>query len=161
MGQFLAQNATVRVHLQDVSQQLVAPFQSATQSPIEEAIDVLEKASTLAKNISPSMNFITKSLKKVVNVVDDIETVISDLNEVVTIGNTLAEIGIALTEIPIVGEVTDFLAGGLESFTTMVDGVLIPLNDFKNVLNEVKPVIGKIYDVCSEINGYITYFATK
>ena len=93
---------------------------------------------------------------------DDIEIVIKDLNEAVTTANAIADIGYALTEIPIVGEITDVLASGLRSFAEIIEVVLTPLNEFKTtVLDEVKSVIGKIYDVCNKIDGYVTYFANK
>ena len=163
MSQFSTKtNSTVGVHGQDVPQQSIVPFQSAAKNPIEEAIDVLDEASALAKKVAPPISSITSDLKKVVDVVDDIETMITDLNETVTVANAIADIGYALTEIPIVGEVTDALAGGLTSFAEMIDAVLAPLNEFKtSVLDEVKSVIGKIYDVCNKIDGYVTFFAKK
>ena len=163
MSQFSTKKPTVGAQGQDASQpQPIVPFQSAAKSHLEEAIDVLDEASALAKKVTPPINSITSGLKQVIDVVDDIETVIKDLNEVITTANAIADIGYALTEIPVVGEVTDVLASGLRSFAEMTDAVLTPLNEFKTtVLDEVKSVIGKIYDVCNKIDGYITYFATK
>ena len=144
-----------------MSQSIVA-LRSSDKNPLEEAIEVLDKASALAKKIVPPINSITSDLKKVVDVVDDIEIVIKDLNEAVTTANAIADIGYALTEIPIVGEITDVLASGLRSFAEIIEVVLTPLNEFKTtVLDEVKSVIGKIYDVCNKIDGYVTYFANK
>ena len=146
----------------DVTQQSIVPFRSAAENPLEEPVEILNKASALAKKVSPIINSTAKDLKVVVNVVDDIETVISDLSDAVKVANAIADIGVALSEIPVVGEVTDILVGGLRTFTDGVNIVLKPLNNFKSeVLEKVKDVIGKIYDVCNKIDGYINYFATK
>ena len=159
MIQFPTKSRSVLGHRKDISQQ---PMVSATENPLEKAMDVLDKASALAKKVAPPINSTTNGLKHVVDVVDELETVIKDLNEMVKIANVIADLGFALTEIPIVGEVTDALASGIRSFTETIDTILVPLNTFKaEVLDEVKSVIGKIYDVCKKIDGYVTYFATK